>query len=210
MGTGLERLHDPGPIESIFDEMRRAGRSDEEIFRAAYADLKILARKMLSRDHAGDSMNASRLMSDLWVRLFGKSPAEFQWESGHHFFNLTARAMRQLLIDYARRRRAARRGDGDVEQLDILANTSHLVSIDSKGTMYKNALQEKADKTLMLERALDQLERDNARQAKIVDLRVFGGLTEDEAAAVLGVSSETVTKEFAKAKVRLRFYSGNL
>jgi RNA polymerase sigma factor (TIGR02999 family) len=192
-------------VQDVFEELRASGKSSEEIFVTVYQDLKQLARKMVSREAAGDSMHATRLLSDLWIRLFGKSTGEFEWESGAHFYHIMARAMRQLLIDHARRRRAEVRGSGRVESLDALSGIG-LEASSETDTGNKNWFQERADETLKWEQYLNRLEHENKRQADIVELRIYGGLTEDECAEVLGVSSETITKEFRKAKARLAFY----
>ena len=195
-----------GRAKELFEELRASGKSNEEIFVAVYQDLKLLAHKMLGRQPAGNSMHASRLLSDLWMRKFGKSAAEFDWETGAHFFNGMAKAMRYLLIDHARQRRALIRGKGEVAPLDGLMEMGIEAPQDPADTKNRNWLQEKADQTLVLEQSFRQLEADNPRQAAIVDLRVYGGLSEAEAAEVLGVSSETITKEFAKAKRHLAHY----
>jgi RNA polymerase sigma factor (TIGR02999 family) len=192
--------------QEVFEELRAAGKSNEEIFVAVYQDLKLLAQRMLGRQPAGNSMHASRLLSDLWMRKFNKTAAEFDWESGAHFFNSMARAMRQLLIDHARQRKALIRGKGDVASLDDLIEIGIEAPQDPAGTKNKNWLQDRADQALALEQSFRLLEADNPRQATIVELRVYGGLSEAETAQIVGVSSETVTKEFAKAKRRLAYY----
>jgi RNA polymerase sigma-70 factor, ECF subfamily len=192
-------------IEKVFEDLRNAGKSDEEIFLTAYLELKQLARKMLSRESAGDSMHATRLLSDLWLRLFGKPAAEFDWESGAHFYHTMARAMRQLLIDYARRHRVQTGGRGHMESVDVLVETG-FEAPGGSDMMCRNWFQEKTDQTLAIAQALNRLEQDNPRQAEIIYLRVYAGLSEQESAGVLRVSSETITKEFRKAKARVAYY----
>ena len=77
---------EPRRVEDLFNELRSAGHSTEEIFTMVYVDLKQLARKLVSGEQASPSMHATRLLSDLWIRLFGRSTSEFTWESGAHFF----------------------------------------------------------------------------------------------------------------------------
>ena len=117
MAPQTRRCLHPHGVQEVFEELRALGKSNEEIFVAAYQDLKQLARKMLGREPAGNSMNASRLLNELWLRQFGKSTTEFDWTSGTHFFNGMARAMRRLLIDHARQRRALIRGNGEISSL---------------------------------------------------------------------------------------------
>jgi hypothetical protein len=95
-------------VSELFDELRAAGKSSEDIFVTLYADLKQLARMKVARQPAGASMHATRLLSDLYLRLFGKRSSTFEWESAAHFFNTMSLAMEQLLVDHARR--FARRG----------------------------------------------------------------------------------------------------
>jgi RNA polymerase sigma factor (TIGR02999 family) len=189
----------------VFEDFRNAGKSDEEIFVTVYLELKQLARKMLSHEPPGDSMHATRLLSDLWLRLFGKPDAEFEWQSGAHFYHTLARAMRQLLIDHARRHRAQARGGGHLESLDLLFQADSEAP-NRSDMMCRNWFQEKTDQTLAIAQALSRLEQDNPRQAEIIYLRVYAGLSEQESAGVLRVSSETITKEFRKAKARVAYY----
>jgi RNA polymerase sigma factor (sigma-70 family) len=117
-----------------------------------------------------------------------------------------ARAMRQLLIDYARRRRAQTRGNGRVGSLDVLVEAGFEASTNADIISQKNWFQEKTDQTLAMEQAMGRLEQDNTRQADILYLRVYAGLSEQETASVLRVSSETINKEFRKAKARVAYY----
>jgi RNA polymerase sigma factor (TIGR02999 family) len=206
MAEHAERAPGSSRVQEVFEELRASGKSTEEIFVAVFQDLKALARKMLSRQPAGDSMCASRLLSDLWIRLFGKSTAEFDWQSGSHFFNGMAHVMRHMLIDHARYRRAQIRNKDEVESLDGLLAVGVEAAQDPASAKNKNWFQEKADQTLALEESFKILEMENPRQAAIIELRVYGGLSEAETAEVLKVSSETVTKEFAKAKRRLAYH----
>lgn len=202
-------------IAEIFDELRASGKSSEEIFVTLYGDLKQLARMKVARQRSSESMHATRLLSDLYLRLFGKQSSEFQWESAKHFFNTMALAMEQLLIDHARR--FTSRGRGRMDSLDALAGNGFQVPDEPVSAPFgRNLSRESVEQALFIKELLDRLENDNAerakahlaqRQAEIVRLRVFMGLTEDEAAEVLGCSSETVTKEFRKAKAKLASYA---
>ncbi len=195
----------------IFDELRASGKSSEDIFVTLYADLKQLARLKIARRPPGASMNASRLVSDLYLRLFGKQSAEFQWDSARHFFNTMALAMEQLLIDHARQFKS--RGRDRMNSLDALeADGFQPPDNPAFSPQGRNLTQENVEQAVFIKELLDRLEneavdegqaRTARRQAEIVRLRVFLGLSEDEAAEVLGCSSETVTKEFRKAKAKL-------
>jgi RNA polymerase sigma factor (TIGR02999 family) len=205
--TGRERA---AKAAEVFDELRKSGKSSEEIFVTLYSDLKQLARMKVARRPAGGSMHATRLLSDLYLRLFGKQSADFEWETARHFFNSMALAMERLLIDHARQ--FSRRG-GKNRSLDEIIDEGFQPTGDPPSAPKgKNLFQENVERALVVKEALDRLEQDTPegekarameRQAEIVRLRVFLGLTEDETAEVLECSSETVTKEFRKAKAKL-------
>jgi RNA polymerase sigma factor (TIGR02999 family) len=195
-----------GQIAEIFDELRRAGRSEEEIFVSAYRDLKQLARKMIAVMPAGPSMNGTRLVNDVWMRVFHKHDAEFDWESGAHFYHVMAIAMKRLLIDHNRRRRAHKRGEGKLESLDQLTEKGQ--SPDPFAV--KKWFQEKADQTEMIDETLNRLEREHERLARVIHLRIYAGLSVEETAKALGVGPRTINSDFAKAKAHLKFYLSEL
>ena len=199
----------------IFDELRASGKSSEDIFVTLYGDLKQLARRKVARQPPGASMHATRLLSDLYYRLFGKRTRDFQWESARHFFNTMALAMEQLLIDHSRQLKS--HGGGRTDSLEALAEDGFQPAATPADTLnWGNLSQQNVEQAVVVKELLDRLESDNVeegrghaarRQAEIVRLRVFVGLTEEETAEVLGCSSETVTKEFRKAKAKLASYT---
>jgi RNA polymerase sigma factor (TIGR02999 family) len=204
-------------VSEIFETLRASGKSSEDIFVILYSDLKQLARRKVGRHPAGASMHATRLLSDLYMRLFGKKSAEFQWESANHFFNTMALAMEQLVIDHARQFKGLAHGRSQTDSLDALTENG-FQAIDARGSSPtgKNLLQENVEQAVAVKELLERLENDSTeegkveiarRQASIVRLRVFVGLTEEETAEVLDCSSETVTKEFRKAKAKLASYT---
>lgn len=195
----------------IFDELRASGKSSEEIFVTLYGDLKQLAAMKVARRSPGQSMHATRLVSDLYLRLFGKPVSDFQWESSRHFFNTMALAMEQLLIDHARRFKS--RGRHQMNSLEALEVVGFQAAGETQASPAgRNLSAESVEQAVFIRELLERLESDQLeerqasiarRQAEIVRLRVFLGLTEIEAAEVLGCSSETITKEFRKAKAKL-------
>ena len=193
-------------VQEIFDELRASGKSNGEIFVEVYQELKQLARKLVAREPAGNSMNATRLLHDLWLGQFGRSTTEFAWENGAHFFKGMARAMRYLLIDHARQRRATIRGNGQVVSLDGLLQVGLEPVQDPQTRQNQNGIQQAADKALATEEAFDRLEAESPRMATIVELRVYGGLTQLESAEALGLSVETARKDFSRGKRRLADY----
>jgi len=202
-------------VTKAFDELQKSGKSSEEIFATLYYDLKQLARMKVAQKPAGPSMSASRLLSDLYVRLFENHAEGFQWESGPHFFNTMARVMEHILIDRARGGR--KRGRGMVDSLEGLKEGGFEPGdLIGAGPTGKNLPQANVEQALMISEALEHLENDHSgsaagariseRQAEIIRLRSFLGFTEDEVAEVLGCSSETVKKEFRKAKAKIFNY----
>jgi RNA polymerase sigma factor (TIGR02999 family) len=220
MGAGMTEPTEQDRVKQvaeIFDELRASGKSSEDLFVVLYGDLKQLARKKVSRQPPGASMHATRLLSDLYYRLFGKKSPEFNWESAKHFFNTMALAMEQLIIDHARQFKSRAHGRSRTDSLDALAEEGFQPSdAPTSSPSGKNLLQENVEQAVVVKELLDRLEHDSGeeanpqilrRQVEIVRLRVFLGLTEDEAAEVLGCSSETVTKEFRKAKAKMASYA---
>ncbi len=186
--------------QKIFDDLHASGKSSEEIFVTLYGDLKLLASMRAERHPPAASMQATRLLGDLYVRLFvSRSADELSWESAGQFVTYVARAMKGVLIDHARQ----------------LASSGQLAPAEGLGTQGTNLTLERVERALWIDDLLDRLENDNAeperaaiarRQANMVRLRLFLGYTEEETAQMLGCSSETVTKELRKAKAKLATY----
>lgn len=163
----------------------RAGESDalDRLLPLLYDDLRGLARAQLGREGGARTLQATALVHEAYVKLSaGRAiPAEHRT----HFFALAARAMRQVLVDRARRRRSAKRGGDWVPT--TLADGHAAVELD-------------ADELLALDAAMEELE---PRQREVVELRFFGGLEETEIAEALDVSPRTVRRDWVKARARL-------
>lgn len=147
-----------------------------------YNELRRLAERQLKREHGPRTLNATALVHEAYFKLAASSP---QAEHRPHFLAIAAHVMRQILVDRARRRQAVKRG-GDVVQTTLGDN------------VYAVELQ--ADELLALDQALEQLE---PRQRQVVELRYFGGLEEQEIAAVLKVTERTVRRDWVKARAYL-------
>ncbi|MGI9628069.1 MAG: ECF-type sigma factor [Longimicrobiales bacterium] len=165
----------------------RGGRREDadELFSRLYEELKRVAKRQL-RSSAGATLDTSALINETYLRVVDQERAG--WEDRAHFFAYAARAMRHVLVDRARRRKAGKRGGG----VKPLTFTEHLISPD-----------ESADVLIELDDALDSLSAHEPRLAQVVDLRFFGGLTEEEAATALEVSARTVRRDWFKAKAFL-------
>ena len=164
-------------IEKAFAQLRAAGMSNEEIWKQFYEDLRILARKKAG---PGAGMSATSIVHELWLRTFGKQ--SFDWESGKPFMPYIARSMQNLLIDEFRRRGRS-----------TTVKTDHPAA---RGRDWNT--------TIDMAGALEQLEKQDARQADIVRLINWTGCSEEETAEVLGYSLSTVKKEYRKAKAWLK------
>jgi RNA polymerase sigma factor (TIGR02999 family) len=158
----------------------------DHLFSVTYEELRRLASSV-RRDDAHASLSPTTLVNEAWIKL-AASPA-FRSTSPLHFKRIAARAMRQVLIEAARRRRAAKRGGGDVQFVTFDESIDHAAST--------------ADDLLALDAALDDLARLHPRQATMVESRYFGGLDVAEAAALLDVSEATILRDWRAAKAWL-------
>lgn len=151
-----------------------------------YNELHALASRQLAGEWRHDRLQTTVVVSEAYVRLFGQR--EVDWQNRGHFFAIAAQLMRRILVDHARRQQREKRG-GDVVHVDLddALSASAAPSVD-------------AVDALALDRALQKLEHLDPDQAKVVELRFFGGLTVEETAAALGISPATVKREWALAK----------
>jgi RNA polymerase sigma-70 factor, ECF subfamily len=153
---------------------------------ALQSELRRLADGLLRREREQVSLQATELINEAWLRLIESD--RVAWEGRAHFFGVAARLMRQILVDHARRRHRLKRGDG----------LMRLTLDDALGVP-----EEKGVDLIALDEALLDLERLNARQSRIVELRFFGGLTVEETAAVMKLAPAMVKREWRSAKAWL-------
>jgi RNA polymerase sigma factor (TIGR02999 family) len=152
-----------------------------------YEQLRQVAHRQLGAEPTGHTLTTTALVHEAYLKLVDQTRA--QWQDRAQFFAIAARAMRRILIDYARRYRAARRGGGP-------DGPATPVSLDNA----ELPVAERADALLALDDALDRLGEMDTRLAQVVECRFFAGLTEAETAAALAVSQRTVAREWALAK----------
>lgn len=164
----------------------------DTMFSMAYEELRRLAASV-RRDHADVTLNPTALVHEAWLKL--AASASLDPTSRLHFKRVAARAMRQVLVDAARRRNAAKRGAGAV-----------LVTFDDE----RDGTAASAEDVLQLDAALEELARISPRQAAMVENRFFGGFDVAETAELLGVSQATVMRDWraAKAWLALRLRQG--
>jgi RNA polymerase sigma factor (TIGR02999 family) len=155
----------------------------DRLFPLVYEALRRIARRQLQGERPGHSLDTTGLVHETYLRLVDHD--RLQWQDRGHFFALASRAMRQILVDYARRYRALRRGGG--------AGHQELREEDA-------ATDERGETLLALDEALERLAAVNPRLNKVVECRYFGGLTEEETAEALGVTTRTVQRDWAKAR----------
>ena len=159
----------------------------DELMPLVYAELHRLAHRHIKRERPGHTLQTSALVNEAFVRLVDQR--DVLWQSRAHFFGIAAQMMRRILVDYARKRRFAKRGGN---QLQVSLN-EELVA----------ANQRSAD-VVLLDDALTQLAEIDERKSKVVELKFFGGLSIEETAEALGVSPGTVMRDWTLAKAWLR------
>ena len=158
---------------------------DPATYAAVYDELKRIAHRHLRADARG-TLCTTELVHEAYLKL-GRGP-ESGWDGRAHFFGAASRAMRQVLVDFARRRDADKRG-----------GTMRRVSLGEADAV----LDMQLDQILALDSALEQLHTANDRMGRIVELRFFGGLAQDEVAQLLGVTTRTVERDWMKARLFL-------
>lgn len=173
-------------VTALLEEVRdgRDGALDE-LLPLVYDELRALAHRQRLRQGAAETINTTALVHDAYEKL-ARAPGD--WNDRAHFFRVAATAMRQVIVDYARAQRAAKRG-GD----------RHAVPLDGVPLVAES----RTDEVLALDEALGRLSALDARQGEVVTLRYFVGLTIPETAEVLGLSPATVKREWATARAWL-------
>ena len=158
----------------------------ETLLPLVYGELRRLARRYLSEERSGHTLQPTALVHEAYLRLVDQSPSSI--ETRARFFGVAARLMRQILVDHARSRDAAKRGGGNVISLDESADISPQKDLN----------------LVALDDALTELARLDERQARIVELRFFAGLSIEETSRVLAISPVTVTRSWSNARLWLQ------
>jgi RNA polymerase sigma factor (TIGR02999 family) len=166
--------------------VRGEGKASEDLLPLVYEELRRLAAARMAQEAAGQTLQPTALVHEAWLQLVGAG--DRSWQNRAHFFGAAADAMRRILIDKARRKSTLRRGAGrqriDIEAIDLAGATPD-------------------DTVLLIDEALERLEKEYPEQARIVVLRFFGGLTNLEVAETLGMAERSVERHWACAKARL-------
>lgn len=170
----------------LMDWRNGNGDAAERLFPLVYDELKRQARRYLNRERVNHTLQPTALVHEAFIKMIDQSSLAL--ENRAHFFGIASRIMRQILVDHARAYNAEKRGGTaerfSIEDLDILPEQS-------------------AADLIVLDDALKRLEELDARKAKVVDMRFFGGLKDAEIASVLGVTEKTVRRDWQFAKLWL-------
>lgn len=178
-------------ITRLLNEWSEGGREGGEaafkkLFPLVYDELRVMAAGYMRRERSDHTLQTTALVNEAYLKLISRSSAT--WQNRLHFFAVAAIVMRHILVDHARARATARRG-GEIER----------VSLDEAAII----TEERASELVALDEALKELAQLDARQAQIVELRYFGGLTLAETAEFLEISPDTVSRDWNSAKAFL-------
>ena len=178
----------PGP-EAITALLvaHRHGRPDafDKLVNLVYPELRRVARRQLGPWRPGLTLDSGAVVHEVYLKLVDQTKVE--WQDRSHFFAVAARAMRHVIVDYARKRRAQKRGGGTVAVTDR-----------------EVAIQAQAEELVGLNELLERLEAENPRMLQVVECRFFAGYSEAETAEALGVSPRTVERDWLRARVWLK------
>ena len=171
--TGLLRAWTQGDAQAL-----------DKLIPSVYQELHRLARKYMNRERAGQSMQATALVNEAYIRLVDYK--RMQWQDRAHFFAVAAQLMRRILVDRARQQKNLKRGAGavhiDLEEATCLSSGSEITEIDD---------------------ALNRLAKIDQRKVQVVEMRFFGGLSVEETAEVMKISTITVIRDWNNAKAWL-------
>ena len=174
-------------VTKILSEIEQGDRcASEKLLPLVYEELRRLAARRLSQEKPGQTLQATALVHEAYLRLVGSENRS--WDSRGHFFGAAAQAMRRILVDNARRKQSLQRGGGMMRhelgeiEITIPAPTDDLIALDE---------------------ALDKLAEQDKTKAELVKLRYFAGLTGEQAAKVLGISTSTADRHWAYARAWL-------
>lgn len=177
----------PHDVTQLLTELRNGDQdAATKLMPLVYHELRRLAGHYMSRERADHTLQATALVHEAYIRLVDQQAG--QWQNRAHFFGVAAQLMRQILVDHARTHRAAKRG-GNQQKVPL-----------EEGLVFS---EEQSGSLMALDEALTRLAEFDPRQARIVELRFFAGLSVEETAEVLGVSSKTVQREWNLAKAWL-------
>ena len=185
---GRKRLdRSPGDITVLLAELGAGNRTAESrLMPLVYAELRRLAGRYMRRERPDHTLQPTALVHEAYLRLVGQR--EISWQNRAHFFGVAAQLMRRILVDHARAHRAEKRGGHETK-----------IALE-EGLAFA---QGKSADLLALDEALTRLAQQDPRQCRAVELRFFAGLSEDEVAEVLGISTRTLKRDWRVARAWL-------
>ena len=179
-------MDDAGEVTQLLQAMKRGDPSaSERLLPLVYAELHRLAAAYMRRERQDHTLQATALIHEAYLRL---AKDDVEWQNRGHFVGVAANVMRRVLVDYARAHRAEVRG-GRLKRVEL-----------EDGLAF---LPEQTEEILSLHEALERLAAVNARQARVVELRYFGGLSVEETAALLGIAPRSIKRDWALARIWL-------
>jgi RNA polymerase sigma factor (TIGR02999 family) len=180
-----------GEVTSILDQIQQGDpHAAGQLLPLVYDELRKLAARKMARERPGQTLQATALVHEAYLRLVGQAPDQ-NWNSRGHFFAAAAEAMRRILVERARRKKSRKHGGGVAR---LTANFDDVAGPGSRDPLEMLAVDE----------ALDRLAEKSPRKAELVKLRYFLGCTMVEAAQVLGISQSTADEDWAYARAWLR------
>lgn len=178
----------PDPVQLLLERLQAGDpAAGEELFEIVYGDLHSRARRLLA-DSAPNTLQATALVHEAWLKLHGKDGAARNANDRAHFVAVAAKAMRSVLVDHARGKQALKRGGGNAR-----------VILDEALAVYTSRVPD----VIELHEELEKLQALDERLARVVELRFFGGLSISETASVLGVGHATVERDWQAARAYL-------
>ena len=176
-----------GQVTQLLIGIRAGDRAAKDrLFALVYEDLHARAHRQLAQSYGAKTLSTTALVHETYLKLSAADRPE--WTDRRHFFGVAARAMRQIIVDQARRRLAHKRG-GQAQRLDIAD--------------FEVPIEERAEELLALDAAVEKLEQENPRLAEVVNLRFYAGLSVEEAARTIDVSERTVKRSWRIARAYL-------
>jgi len=177
---------DAGEVTQLLQAMRTGDkRAAEKLLPMVYQELHRLARAYMRRERAEHTLQPTALINEAYLRL---AKDDIDWQNREHFIGVAAQVMRRVLVDYARQHNAEMRG-GDLKRVEL--HEEFAIS------------PERIEELISLDEALGLLAKENPRQARIIELRYFGGLSVEQTAAILGIAERSVKRDWALARVWL-------
>jgi RNA polymerase sigma-70 factor (ECF subfamily) len=185
--TAMKTAVGPGVITALLRQVADGDKAAEErLLEALFGELRRMAARHLRRERPDHTLQPTELLNEVYIRLLGSEKPQ-RWTDRQHFFAVASTAMRRLLVDYSRRRTAAKRNGG-------------LVPLPEDHVAFAISVNHSPERILAVDAVLTQLAQIEPRQARIVELRFFSGFTDEQTASLLDISTRTVKRDWAAAK----------